>query len=325
MRWVLPIPQQWIIALAIGVVTGVSAQSVPTSKPAAQAAVPDLRFGLIEPPLVAQKVIELRAPSPGIEMTSVGAKGLAAAGNRLMILSARHGNTIFASPLNFTTMRVPTIKGYPLIKDQFMEDPESLTLLPPQPGESLWTAFALGSMSNDALGQVRPRRMLLACAKLDLTVMSIKQTNVVSTEPIRRQLQGYFEKLGVEPYRTYHSEAKGEDKNTNRWGYVEGMSFVPNTTTLMCGMRNPLLREKALVFTVAGVIEACDKKDPALLRVTDLFTLDLGGRGISDLAWDGQTRGYLIAAARSAGPWLDPNLPFPPRFSRQRHLLVVRR
>lgn len=40
--------------------------------------------------------------------------------------------------------------------------------------------------------------------------------------------------------------------------------------------------------------------------------LDLEGRGISDLCWDPITQGYLITAAKSNGPRLNPNSPYPP-------------
>jgi len=48
------------------------------------------------------------------------------------------------------------------------------------------------------------------------------------------------------------------------------------------------------------------------MKLVDMFTLDLGGRGVSDICWDPVTKGYLIAAGRSNGPKLDKDQPFPP-------------
>ena len=44
----------------------------------------------------------------------------------------------------------------------------------------------------------------------------------------------------------------------------------------------------------------------------DVFTLDLGRRGVSDLCWDPVTKGYLIAAAKSNGPKRDKDRNYPP-------------
>jgi hypothetical protein len=43
-----------------------------------------------------------------------------------------------------------------------------------------------------------------------------------------------------------------------------------------------------------------------------LFALDLGDRGFSDISWDPKTKGYLITAAKSSGPKLDSDQPYPP-------------
>ena len=66
-----------------------------------------------------------------------------------------------------------------------------------------------------------------------------------------------------------------------------------------------------MLFTLQGVDQAFDAADPTKLRVTDLFRLDLGGRGVTDLAWDPQTSGYLITAALSNGPKLSDDQPYP--------------
>ena len=77
-------------------------------------------------------------------------------------------------------------------------------------------------------------------------------------------------------------------------------------------MRNPLHGGSAIVFALEGVDEAFLAKDSTRFKLVDLFLLDLGERGISDLCWDHVTKGYLIAAAKSNGPKLDNDQPFPP-------------
>ena len=62
--------------------------------------------------------------------------------------------------------------------------------------------------------------------------------------------------------------------------------MLPNRPgELICGMRNPLVKGRAMLFVMKGLDDAFDKEDAKLLKVTDLFSVDLGGRGISDLCW----------------------------------------
>jgi hypothetical protein len=77
-------------------------------------------------------------------------------------------------------------------------------------------------------------------------------------------------------------------------------------------MRNPLFDDAAIVFAVDGVPQAIQSPGDASLKVTDFFLLDLGQRGISELSWDPVTQGYLITAAKSNGPRLNPDQPYPP-------------
>jgi hypothetical protein len=81
---------------------------------------------------------------------------------------------------------------------------------------------------------------------------------------------------------------------------------------MLGAMRNPLRQGKAFVFALTGIEEAIDNRDDSTIKLVDLFLLDLGGRGISDLCWDPVTQGYLIAAAKSIGPKLDNDEPYPP-------------
>jgi len=73
-----------------------------------------------------------------------------------------------------------------------------------------------------------------------------------------------------------------------------------------------LCSDSAMFVVVRGVAEAFDTADPRKMQIEDMFALDLGDRGVSDLCWDPLTKGYLIAAAKSSGPRLNKDQPFPP-------------
>jgi hypothetical protein len=90
------------------------------------------------------------------------------------------------------------------------------------------------------------------------------------------------------------------------------MTAAPDGTTMLCGMRNPLAGGKAVLFAVHGMDEAFSQYQPQRMEVSDVFLLDLGGRGISDVQWDPVSHGYLISAARSSGLKLSRDAPFPP-------------
>ena len=135
---------------------------------------------------------------------------------------------------------------------------------------------------------------------------------MLSVGVIRRQVEACFDKIKVQPYFTYFVDYPGEDKNTYRWGNVEGIAFKPGGQSLLCGMRNPLFDGAAILFVVSGMVRTNTPSQTEAFEVTDLFLLDLDDRGVSDLSWDPVTQGYLITAAKSNGPRLDLDQPFPP-------------
>jgi hypothetical protein len=132
---------------------------------------------------------------------------------------------------------------------------------------------------------------------------------VLDAGAIRAALDEHFQAIGVQPYATYYDQA---DKNTYRWGNVEGLALTPDGSRVLCALRNPLFHGEALLCAIGGVEQAFETADPDCLKVLDLFALDLGQRGVSDLCWDPVTKGYLIAAGKSNGPKLDKDQPFPP-------------
>jgi len=306
------------LTLAVGALTALwivsACRVLPTSAQPSQprVRVVDIRFGVVEPPVVAQQDITVRAATSNQqpEPKPIECSGLAWADGTLLLSSDRHGHILFTCPVDLQKMTIGRPQPHVLIpnEQQLLDDAEGIVLQGPSAG--VWYGFAMCSLSNDnrALPLPKRRHMLRFTFDRDKNFASARPV-VLNVSGLRNALDEHFKAVGVEPYTTYY--AKG-DKNTYRWGNVEGLTFTPDGSRLLCAMRNPLLEGKALLFAVRGVAEAFDAKDPRRMKLTDLFTLDLDRRGVSDLRWDPVTKGYLIAAGRSNGPKLSKDQPFPP-------------
>lgn len=273
----------------------------------------DIRFGIIEPPIIVQQDITVRAATSNqrLEQMPLECSGLAWYGGNLLISSDRHEHLVFICPIDLDIMTVGTPTPKILIRNEqyILSDIESMTIRRHNGKDTL---VLMSSLSNAPDGQPLPQRRHLFWTDLTSLLSDPFEgsiANVFSAEPIRRQLEGLFEMIDVSPYYAWYAL---QNDNTYRWGNVEGISFTPAGQTLLCGMRNPLYNEQAVLFAVAGVPEATRMLRLETLTVTDLFLLDLGNRGISDLAWDPITQGYLITAAKSNGPRQDPDEPYPP-------------
>jgi hypothetical protein len=192
-------------------------------------------------------------------------------------------------------------------EQELLDDAECIVLRPR--GRGAWTGYVMCSLSNDNRALPLPqRRHMLRFTYSGAGGFAADRPVVLNAGTIRDALDVHFRVIGVEPYATYYAQA---DKNTYRWGNVEGLAFTPDSSRVLCALRNPLFHGEALLCAVAGLDEAFDTGDPGRMKVMDLFTLDLGERGISDLCWDPATKGYLIAAGKSNGPKLDQDQPFP--------------
>ncbi len=278
--------------------------------------VAEISFDVIEPPVVARREIVFRASPSNAGQTpaTLECSGIAFWGDRLILTSDKHGNAVFTCAVDLDKMTIGQPRRHVLIRNEqnLLVDAESLTLK--SEGKTAAVAYAMCSLSNDRRERPLPQRRHLArfALRSGRNVLP-RQAKVLDVGAIREALQGHFKAIGVEPYQAYYDEFAGPEKNTYRWGNVEGIALVPQLDGLLCGMRNPLFKGRALLLHVSGVDEAIDAGDPSKLIVSDLFALDLGGRGVSDLCWDWQTRGYLIAAAGSSGPRLDRDKPYPPK------------
>jgi hypothetical protein len=272
----------------------------------------EIRFDVIEPPVVAQKDITVKAPMSNqqTEPKALECSGLAWVDGVLIIASDRHEHLLFTCPVDLNKMEIGTPEHHVLIhNEQFLlDDAESLTISDKR--RSI-VYLVMCSLSNAPNAQLCRAPHLFHGKIKSVRPLMLERTIVVSAGTLRQQLESCFETIGVLPYYTFNADP-GENKNTYRWGNVEGIAFTPDGQTLLCGMRNPLFDNAAMLFAVSGMPEMGQPVQPDSLKVADLFLLDLEGRGISDLCWDPITQGYLITAAKSNGPRLNPNSPYPP-------------
>jgi Protein of unknown function (DUF3616) len=83
----------------------------------------------------------------------------------------------------------------------------------------------------------------------------------------------------------------------NRGFNIEGMTAARDGRSVLIGMRNPLLGGKAIVFQIKNVEELLDGQslEP---KLGDVSSIDLGGRGVRDIAWSPAHDAYLIAAGQ---------------------------
>ncbi|MBP7053559.1 MAG: hypothetical protein KBE65_21320 [Phycisphaerae bacterium] len=276
--------------------------------------VAEIRFGVVEPPVVAQHDITVRMPvsNQQLEEKALECSGLAWVPGHLLISSDRHEHIVFDCPIDLKSMTLGDPVSHVVVRNeqQLLEDAEAITAIRDRDGRL--AVYMMSSLSNDPLERPLPKRRHMLCFEISgVSPLTPQRPVVLSVATLRDTINGYLKTVGIDPYRTFNPQAPGPDQNTYRWGNVEGMSFTPDGSLLL-GMRNPLCGESALFVVVQGVPEAFDAADPGRMRIEDLFVLDLGDRGVSDLCWDPLTQGYLIAAARSSGPRLNKDQPFPP-------------
>ncbi|MHC4863920.1 MAG: hypothetical protein ACYTEX_07550 [Planctomycetota bacterium] len=277
--------------------------------------VAEIRFGVVEPPVVAQRDITVRAATSNqqLEQKWLECSGIAWLDGQLLISSDRHCHVIFTCPIDLNSLAIGLPEPQVIIRNeqQLLDDAECLTIKRQHRGRV--DVYVMCSLSNDRDELPLPKRRHMLRFNLEQTASFANSLPaVLNVSHIRDLLSEHFRAVGVQPYRTYNADFRDGDKNTYRWGNVEGMSFTPEGSSLLCGMRNPMFAGRSLMFVVRGVEDAFAGEDPGQLELVDLFTLDMDGRGVSDLCWDPVTKGYVITAAKSNGPKLDKDQPFPP-------------
>ncbi len=277
--------------------------------------VPQIYFGIIEPPVVAQQDITVRAPASNqqLEEKALECSSFAWVDGNLLISSDRHNHLLFSCPVDLESMTVSKPTPHVLIRNEqeLLEDIECMTIVREDGGRTF--VYMMCSQSNDPSAQPLPKRRHAIRFRLrSVEPFSFRRPVILNAGVVRDSVNDYFKDVGIEPYHTFDASFTGIDKNTYRWGNVEGMCFTPDSATLLLGMRNPLCASRAIVVAVTAVSEAFEEKNPNKMQIADLFTLNLGDRGISDLCWDPLTSGYLITAAKSNGPKHSEDQPFPP-------------
>jgi len=271
-----------------------------------------IRFGAIEPPVVAQADITVDAAVSTQEAIKkpLECSGLAWADGKIWISSDRHGHVLFVCDVDLDTMTIELPKAVAVIPNEqlLLDDAEAMTL---RQGASRRYGYVMCSMSNDSDALPLPKRRHMLRYVLPVGADKPISPVVINLTPLRGKLQDRLDAAGIDPYVTWNIETSS---NTYRWANTEAIAFVPgaNPPTLLCGMRNPLSAGRAIFYTISGVDQAFNQRQSSRIEVTDMFTLDLGRRGASDICWDPLTQGYLIVAAKSNGPKLDADQPFPP-------------
>jgi hypothetical protein len=316
-RWAICLAS-CIAALAAVLWAAGRLSALPANSPSAAGQafdVLEINFGVVEPPVIAQRDISIAvaASNQRPELKPLECSGLAWIGDRLLVTSDRHGHVLFTVPFDWQTAQIGEPQVWPVIRNEekILDDAECVAVRPAF--DEGYIAYVSCSMSNDRSELPLPkRRHMLRCRIGPDGKPTRSRPVVMEGGRLRQRLQQEFDALGIQPYRAFYAEFPGENKNTYRWGNVEGITFTPDTDVLLCGMRNPLPADCAMLFAITNLDRAFDAEDPSLLAVTDLFVLDLGERGIADICWDPVTQGYLIVAGRSAGPKLDKDQPYPP-------------
>ncbi|MHC4150847.1 MAG: hypothetical protein ACYSSP_01940 [Planctomycetota bacterium] len=285
-------------------------EDIPQAKKVAE-----IRFGIVEPPVIAQKDITVRAPTSNqqLEPKPLECSGLEWVDGQLVILSDRHDHMVFLCPIDLQQMTISEPKPYVIIKNEqlLLRDAECLTIKRSPSGGHM--VYVLCSLSNDRTELPLPkRRHMLRFQLTKIQPFSYRNQLVVDAGTLRDDINAYFEAAGTKPYRAFYSDSTSPDKNTYRWGNIEGITFTPEGSALLCAMRNPLHNNKAILVVIKGIDESFMALNPEHLQIKDIFTLNLDSRGISDISWDPLTKGYIIAAAKSSGPKLSQDQPYPP-------------
>ncbi|TFG46086.1 MAG: hypothetical protein E4H40_07630 [Candidatus Brocadiia bacterium] len=275
----------------------------------------EINFGAVDPPVVFEAI--LKATSPASNNSTVPrvieCSSFVWHDGYLLISSDRHDHGIFTYPLDLDKMALGEPRYHVLLNNEqeLFRDAEAITIRKQNDGRIY--VYTQCSLSNNRYEMPQPaRRLMMRFALKQLDPFTAEDVVVFSTTKFREEVDVHFKTIGVPPYYCFIQEFPGSNKNTYRWGAVEGIAFAPNSSILLCGMRNPQFKNNAIIFSVKGLDDAIDFLNPDRMEVIDFFTLDLGGRGFSDISWDPVTKGFLITSGISNGPKLDSDKPYPP-------------
>ncbi len=151
--------------------------------------------------------------------------------------------------------------------------------------------FWLGSHGRNNSGAARPDRQRLLALRIEA-----EDTRPI-LKPLGPALATLLDQLIASPkYARFRlSEAAQRAPEAPGGLNFEGLAAGPQNSLLL-GLRNPVPDGKALLIPLLNPLDVFTGK-PA--NFGDPFQLDLGGKGIRDLAWTG--REFLIVAGSSEG------------------------
>jgi hypothetical protein len=170
-------------------------------------------------------------------------------------------------------------------------------------------AFWIGSHGRNKDGKERLNRHRLFATDISINAGDVTLTPVGT--PYRRLLNDLLRDARFDQFHLAEA-ARHKPKEPDALN-IEGLSATAEGQ-LLIGFRNPIPAGKALLIPLLNPNEVIQAK-PA--RFGDAIQLDLGGRGIRDMAWHGGA--YLIIAGswhggghfqlyRWAGPGANPEL-----------------
>ena len=151
--------------------------------------------------------------------------------------------------------------------------------------------FWLGSHGRNNSGEARPDRQRLLALRMDA------EDSQPVLKPLGPALTTLLDQLIASPKYARFQLAEAAQRAPEAPGGLnfEGLAAGPKNSLLL-GLRNPVPDGKALLIPLLNPLDAIAGK-PA--EFGDPLQLDLGGKGIRDLAWTG--RDYFILAGSAEG------------------------
>ena len=220
---------------------------------------------MIDPPVVAQRDVTVRARTSNhpIDPTPqpLECSGVVWVGGRLLMSSDRHAHALFSVEVDPARAVIGTPEPELVIRNEknLLRDIEAVTTR--RGPDGVPRVYIITSLSHDPTGEPDVNRRRWARLPVDAAGLpDVADVRTFDAEPLREAIASHFDALGVAHYGAYTPSA---DRNTDRWGNVEGIAFAPNGDTALLAFRNPQARGDALLVEVAGLDAAFDAGDAA--------------------------------------------------------------
>lgn len=159
----------------------------------------------------------------------------------------------------------------------------------------------ISSHGRDKDGKVRPERyQLFASHRLDAGHQQWQQDFSPSFGSLPEAIAATTG-ASYKPLRKSIGNLKKTDKDLapKKQGFnIEGLSVSEDGKFLLVGLRNPQPDGKAILFRVENADQLLNG-GMSKAELGPIVRLDLGGRGVRDIAWSRAHRAYLIAAGQT--------------------------